>query len=212
MKKINFFDNISDLNISKIIKSYNGKSISFRKDRTVLSNMSKLSEFGLIVKGKANLIKYDINGNLEIVECLEENDLFGSIFSSIDDENLSLITVEDSELIFFNLDEILSIIIKQNNDAYNVVYNMLFILAFKKSKLNNRLDILTQRSIRDKLIKYFEIECSKKGKNTFNLQLSLTSLADFIAVDRSSMMRELKKLKNEGFIIIENKKVTINRY
>ena len=44
---------------------------------------------------------------------------------------------------------------------------------------------------------------------TFNLKYSYTDLADYLAIDRSAMMRELKNLKDEGFIKDVNKKITI---
>ena len=50
----------------------------------------------------------------------------------------------------------------------------------------------------------------KKGSRTFNLPLSFTELADYLSVDRSAMTREIKYLKDEGFIVISKKKVTLN--
>ena len=67
-------------------------------------------------------------------------------------------------------------------------------------KLNIRIELLTQKNIRDKLLTYFNIISSKNFSKTFTIPFSLTDLADYLSVDRSAMMRELSHLKEEGFI------------
>ena len=75
---------------------------------------------------------------------------------------------------------------------------------------NEKIELLTKKTTRDKLLSYFKLISRKKGSRTFNLQLSFTKLADYLSVDRSAMTREIKYLKEEGFIKIDKKKVTLN--
>ena len=43
----------------------------------------------------------------------------------------------------------------------------------------------------------------------FKLPFSLTDLADYLSVDRSAMMREIKLLKEDGFIEKIGNKITL---
>lgn len=70
----------------------------------------------------------------------------------------------------------------------------------KITELNTRIELLTQRSTRDKLLMYFSLISTRKLSKTFELPLSLTDLADYLNVDRSAMMRELKLLKEDGLV------------
>ena len=70
----------------------------------------------------------------------------------------------------------------------------------KVTILNSRIELLTKRSTRDKLIGYFSILSTRNLSKSFKLPFSLTDLADYLSVDRSAMMRELKSLRDEGFI------------
>ena len=74
---------------------------------------------------------------------------------------------------------------------------------------NQRIEILTKKSIRNKILEYFKFLEKKNGYKSFILPISFTELADYLAIDRSAMSRELKNLKEEGFIKIKNKKVTL---
>ena len=76
-------------------------------------------------------------------------------------------------------------------------------------KRNERIELLTARSIRNKLLAYFELEAKKNNSKTFNLNYSYTDLADYLAIDRSAMMRELKNLKEDRLIKDVNKKITL---
>ena len=75
--------------------------------------------------------------------------------------------------------------------------------------LNTRVEILAKRSIREKLCGYFNILSTRHLNQTFSLPFSLTDLADYLSVDRSAMMRELKCLKDEGFINKTGNKITL---
>lgn len=75
--------------------------------------------------------------------------------------------------------------------------------------LNMRIELLTKKNTRDKLLSYFNIISSKNFSKTFTLPFSLTDLADYLSVDRSAMMRELSHLKEEGFIEKKGNRITL---
>ena len=79
----------------------------------------------------------------------------------------------------------------------------------KMTVLHTRIELLTKRSIRDKLIGYFTLISSKNLNKSFTLPFSLTDLADYLSVDRSAMMREMKSLKEEGFIEKNGNRITL---
>ena len=83
------------------------------------------------------------------------------------------------------------------------------LILSKVTSLNTRIELLTQRSIRDKLLGYFSILSTRNFNKSFILPFSLTDLADYLSVDRSAMMRELKLLRDEGFIEKNGNKITL---
>ena len=89
------------------------------------------------------------------------------------------------------------------------VQNMLRLISDKAQALSERVDVLSRRSIREKLLCYFNQLAEKEGSRTFQLPFSLSMLADYIATDRSAMMRELKRLKEEGVLRSEGRRITL---
>ena len=73
------------------------------------------------------------------------------------------------------------------------------------------VDVLSRRSIREKLLCYFRQLSQQSGSRTFTLPFSLSTLADYIATDRSAMMRELKRLREEGSVRSDGRQFTIRQ-
>lgn len=93
---------------------------------------------------------------------------------------------------------------------HKLLLNIIDVMRKKTASIGERTEIIGNRSTRDKLLCYFKGLCLKSGGDTAKLEMSLTSLSDYICSDRSAMMREIKKLKDEGVITISGKTVTLH--
>ena len=71
------------------------------------------------------------------------------------------------------------------------------------------MEILSNKTIREKILSYLSFAVKTQGQTTITLPMSLTSFADFLCVDRSAMMRELKKLSDSGIIKNKKREITI---
>ena len=83
--------------------------------------------------------------------------------------------------------------------------NFFTILSQKIIDQNIRLEILSKRSIKDKLLSYFLLLAKDNPKQVFTLPFTYTDLADYLFVDRSAMMREIKKMKDSRIIKTKGK-------
>ena len=209
MKQIGAFDNITSDEIQKLLKCFDATIISYKKDTTVLSNVSNTTLVGIIIKGSANVIRYNYNGTRNIIEELEEGDIFGS-FSSSDSDDIYIVTKTDSKITMFSYDKLINRC--HNNCPYHnkLIDNMYQIFGQKLRKNSERIEILSKKTIREKLLSYFNQLSQKQISKNIILPFSLTDLADFLSIDRSAMMREMKNMKEEGRIEAKGKKIHLN--
>ena len=211
MEELSIFKDIEMIDILKMMKCFDAKRITYKRDRTILSNVINSNLIGIIVSGTANLIRYDYNGNRSIIESLERDSVFGKTFSYLDNE-VSVVATSDCEVLLFDYTALMNRC-KKNCVCHKMLIDNVFdLLSLKIVDLNERVEVLSKRSIRDKLLTYLNLVAKKKGKKSFYLPLTYTELADYLSVDRSAMMREIKNLKDEGFISSNGKKLTINEY
>ena len=88
---------------------------------------------------------------------------------------------------------------------------MFQLVAEKATSLYERVEVLSRRSIRDKLMCYFSLMAAKNRSGEFSLPFSLSALADYISTDRSAMMRELKKMRQEELVDVHGRKVLLQQ-
>ena len=206
MRKL--FKKISAKEQSKLLKLLETSILIFKKDTTILSSVED-NIIGIILEGKAQIIRTDYNGNRTIIEDLEEESVFGTALSSLSSDECEIITKEDTKVLIIDYDNILE---SQNNNYtyYNqFIKNLLEITTNIIDEKNERIEILTKKTIRDKLLEYFRIYRKKHGTNIIYLPFSFTDFSDYLAVDRSAMSRELKNLKEEGFISTKGRKINL---
>lgn len=206
MRKL--FANISVKDQKKLLKLLETSVLNYKKDSVILSTVNN-NIIGIILEGKAQIIRTDYNGSRTIIEELEEESIFGTALSSLSSDECQIITKEDTKILVIDYDIIISS--KNNNYSYynQFIKNLLEITTNIIDEKNNRIEILTKKSIRDKLLEYFRIYRKKHGTNIIYLPFSYTDLSDYLAVDRSAMSREIKSLKEEGFISTKGRKINL---
>lgn len=206
MRKL--FANISEKDQKKLLKLLETSVLNYKKDSVILSTVNN-NIIGIILDGKAQIIRTDYNGNRTIIEELEEESIFGTALSSLSSDECQIITKEDTKILIIDYDIIISS--SNNNLSYynQFIKNLLKITTNIIDEKNNRIEILTKKSIRDKLLEYFRIYRKKHGTNVIYLPFSYTDLSDYLAVDRSALSREIKSLKEEGFISTKGRKINL---
>lgn len=180
------------------------------KDEIITTYIQKRNQICILLKGNADLVRYEFNGNKTIIEHFSSNDIFGELFYTISTNNELFVEAKEyCKVLFFIYDDIKNKCKNTCQFHEKLVSYLPEIILSKVVDLNTRIELLTKRSIREKLLGYFNILSTRNFNKTFTLTYSLTNLADYLSIDRSAMMRELKILKEEGFIKKNNKKITL---
>lgn len=201
------FYNIDNKQKLKLLKELEANTFFFKKNNIILSSVKQENIICILITGHLQIIKTDYNGNRTIIEDLKENSIFGSITSSIANSEYDILTKEDSKIIVIDFNEIINYEETKSYYFNQFLKNLLNIMSNKIKQNNTRIEILTNKTIRDKLLSYFKNNI--KNNKTVYLPFTLTDLADYLAVNRSAMTRELKNLKDEGLIEISNKKIKL---
>ena len=161
------------------------------------------------MSGTADLVRYDINGNRIVTEHFSTNSIFGEIFYNINTNSEFIVEAKEACKVLMFLYDDISIKCKSNCTFHKILAtNFTSVILSKIMDLTSRVELLSRRTTREKLLGYFNQLSQKHGKS-FTLPFSITELANYLAVDRSSMTRELSTLKKEKFIEQNRNKITL---
>ena len=182
----------------------------FNKGQVITSYIEKRNQFCILVSGNADLVRYDLNGNRTIIEHFSKNNIFGEVFYTVTTNNELLVEArEKCTVIIYSYNNIHTKC--RNNCKFHQILaeNLPELILQKVTDLNMRVELLTKRSTRDKLLSYFTLISTRKLSKSFVLPFTLTDLADYLSVDRSAMMREMKLLKEDGLIQKNGNTITL---
>lgn len=183
----------------------------FLKGETIMSLSDRAGYCGLLREGRAHISCSDADGEETIYESLDEGDCFGE-YLIYPQPGLEYHVVADTDckIQFINIQTAINGCGREcaNHDE---LIKVLLKLASKRAQFQNmHINILSQRTIRAKLLTCFKFYGGEQTKGiTFRLPMTYAVLANYLCVDRSAMMRELKKMNNDGIIKTDGRDITI---
>ena len=206
---INPFENISKKNVQKLLDSLYADVLTIEKNSPVPKTIIDSNSIGIIMEGYVQIIRNNYNGNIVIIEELMENNVFGSSLSFVHSNDYEIIAKEDTKIIV--MDEYLLLNYSEPNKQYynQFIKNMFQIMGELMKEKNERIQIITKKTIRDKLLEFFVVSRKKSGSVNIYLPYNYSAFADYLGVNRSALMRELKNLKDEGFIETKGNKIKL---
>lgn len=170
----------------------------YNKGDIIIHFTENAQELAIMESGMAYLVGIDINGQKSILNYYEVGDIFGKRFLPESDRNIYYIQAKEKCTVsVIDYERLLSRCEKNCNKHLTLMNNLLE-AAMRKSQIH--IVILSRRSTQDKLMTYFSYLRDQFDSDKFALPLSLSDLADYLSVDRSAMMREIKKLNTAGVI------------
>ena len=155
-KMANLFDNINDKNILKLKRILKANTVKYSKGVNILSNVNQEEFIAIIDSGSVQLEYNDYNGNKIIIEDIDKGEMFGSITSAIYNEEVSCITKEETVITYIEYDEITNDEIIKTDFYIIFIKNLIKLLGDQISSKNNRIELLTKKTTRDKLLEYFK--------------------------------------------------------
>ena len=212
LEKSPLFRDISYEEYRSLLTCFQAVQKSFRSDELIYDFSSpKNDAVGIVERGCAALIRIDEEGVATVMEELGPGGVFGRTlaFAGSSGDSLEVVCRVPCDVIFIDYPHILKRCEHACNRHSVLVQNMLRLMSDKAQALSQRVDVLSRRSIREKLLCYFRQLSEQAGSNTFTLPFSLSTLADYIATDRSAMMRELKRLREEGIVRSDGRQFTL---
>lgn len=199
------FDGVSQQEYAAMMTCFKATVKPYRKGEEVPMPQGRV---GVVQSGKISLIKIDANGGRTIFEQLREGGVFGDALGfARADASLYLLADEDCRVLYIDYEHIVKRCPNACTHHSTVVANLVKLMSEKTQALSEHLEILSRRTTREKLTAYFSMLAAKNKSLYFTLPFSQTSLADYVCVDRSAMVRELRRMHEEGLVEIERRNV-----
>lgn len=197
--KTPFFNGIPNDKISDVLSEINANVVSFKKNKAIFYEGTSFKA-GIILLGEAEIRKQDYKGNNSIISTISVGQMFGEALCCTQKDiiPIGLFSGETCVVLLFDCEKITN----EKEFAYKNVLlrNLLSIIAEKNLELRAKINILSKRTTREKIMAFLVSEAKKAGSREFDISFDRQQLADYLGVDRSAMSNEISKLCRDNVI------------
>lgn len=193
-------DGIESGDFEKLSRCVEAHAQTYLKGDWILLMGDAVRNVGLILSGSVKIMKESPDGNTAILTELGSAALFGEVFAcaGIRQSPVSVQAAQDCEVLWLNFQKIVVTCASACDFHSRLIRNMLRIIAQKNLLLNQKIDILSKRTTREKLLMFFDTQRGASRK--FTVPYNREEMARALCVDRSAMSGELCRMRDEGLI------------
>lgn len=202
IKNSRLFLGIKEEEIEAVLECLSAEVRFYQKGEFIFQIGESISEVALLLEGSVSIQKEDYWGNLSILNEISKGEIFGETYAVLENDIIinNALAVTNCKVLFFPFFHIFKMCSSPCNFYIQLIQNFLAVIAFKNKMLAQKLEHLSQRTTREKLLSYLSEQSVKAGSSSFTIPFNRQQLADFLSVDRSAMSNELSKMKQEGKI------------
>lgn len=200
--------NIDENSLKKCIAKNSVLIKNYQKGSTIYSQHEKCKTLDVILGGK--LIAYSLAQNGSAVNLFEfkEKSIIGAnlLFADNNSYPLNIYSVTCCRIL-----HITKSVVEEFLHDYNFVLKYIKSLSINSQGMNQKITMLMQKTLRENILDYLKQQSVFQNSDTIILPISKKEFADYLGVQRPSLFRELKRLKNEGVIEVNNHEIKLIR-
>lgn len=211
LKKSNLFIGMEETEIEAMLRCLSARTQTFGRNETILRSGEQISSVGMVLSGLALIEKEDFWGNRSIISEISPGMIFAEAYACLSQVPIetNVIASEDTAVMFLNVKKILTVCTSACSFHSRLIQNLLTTIARKNITLTKKIQHISLKTIRDKLLSYLSTESLKAGKAVFEIPFNRQQLADYLSVDRSALSSEISKLQREGILSCNKNKFEI---
>lgn len=206
------FLGITQEELSRMLNCFSATIKKYKQGEMIIRQGDIVSKIYMILEGSVNIEKDSYWGRRIIVQKLGElnNIALGLVASKNIESSVSALCSKNSTILSLNFNKCSTMCTNACSHHVALVQNMFKILSRENIELLEKIENISQKSIKDKLLTFLSNESIKQKSSSFEINFNRQELADYLNIDRSAMSFEMSKLKNEGLIDFEKNRFILH--
>ena len=201
------FAGINSEEINGLLMCINAHTKDAAKGEMILSEGEPAESLGIVLEGAVQIVREDYDGSRSIIAHIEAGGMFAETFAcaGIARMPVSVVMSQNGKVLLIKARRVLQPCSHCCAHHNLLMMNLMKILAGKNLLSNQKMEILSQKTTREKLLTYLRIEAKNKASAAFAIPFDRQELADYLGVDRSGLSTEIGKLQKEGVLRCDRK-------
>lgn len=205
------FFGISEEELKEMLECFNARIKTYNEGEMIIRQGDMITNIYLVLEGTVNIEKDSYWGRRIIVSQLGVNDNIALAFvaSKNIESSIDAVAASKAKLLLLSYQKCTSMCQNVCTKHKLLINNLFEILSKENIELIQKIENISQKSIRDKLLTYLSNEAKRNKSNIFEIPFNRQDLADYLNIDRSAMSFELSKMQKDGLIKVEKNKFAL---
>lgn len=206
-----FFTGISPDKRTAMLTCLGARVRIVRKGEFLVLAQDEVRYIGIVLSGEIHMIHEDRWGDKAVLAVIRSGGLFGETFvcSTVLQSIVTFQAVKNTKFLVLPFHKVLHVCTNACPFHFQLIENMLRLMADKNVQLLEKLEVISKKTLRKKLLTYFSFQSEQAGSPTFTIPMTRTQLADYLCADRTAVARELSHMKADGLIEIAQQRVML---
>lgn len=202
LKNTALFYGIEEKDLGAMLDCLQAEKRSYGRNDPIYQIGDLAEEVGLVLSGKVCIYRDDFWGNRSILDHVGPGQIFGETYACLRTEELqvSVMALEQTEVLLLDVKRILHTCTSACSFHQRLLRNLMQILARKNLMLTQKVQHMSKRTLRDKLLSYLSACSQERHSQAFTIPFNRQQLADYLSVDRSALSNALCHLRDEGIL------------
>jgi CRP-like cAMP-binding protein len=201
------FSSFSKTGLVELFNSSNYKVSHYGKGQIVHIQNELCESMDLILEGEVSVQKIDEDGNVFKVAVFSGGDILGANLLFSNSNSYPLTIVSESKTVVLHIFKELILDLSQKSPTFTA--GLLTAISNKTLVLTDKIDAMSFKTIRQRIIDFLTYEYHVQGSSVIKLNMSKKELAERFGVQRTSLSRELNKMRKDGLIEFDPQTITI---
>jgi CRP-like cAMP-binding protein len=195
------FVSIKEEEVEALLDCLGAEPSEVPKDGFALMAGDRPNFIGIVLEGKLQISREDAEGNRALLDTLHPGHFFGEtlVCARVEHSPVNIVAVAPTKILKLDFQRLLTVCPNACVFHSTIIQNMLGVIARKNLLLQARMELLDQKTIRERVLGYLS-RYQKRHGEAFVVPLNRNELADYLSVDRSALSRELGRLQDEGVL------------
>lgn len=201
------FENFTVAEIKKFLNLGSWNIKKYTKGTIIHFQNEECRSLDIILDGSVAVQKFNENGNILTVSFFSAKEIIGANLLFSTQNKYPLMIVADSPVVILHLyKETIALFMKHHTDF---AFSLLSVVADKTLLLADKIDKISLKTIRQRLLEYLYREYKRQKSRVVKLNMTKKELAEYLGMQRSSLGRELKKMREEGLVEYDARTITL---
>jgi CRP-like cAMP-binding protein len=211
LKKSNLFSGVQPEEIRAMLQCLSARIKHFKKEEFIIRSGDYIRSVGMLLSGSALIIQEDFWGKRTIISDVMPGTIFAETYACIPSIPIEMSVISDSEcdVLFMDFNRILNVCTSACTFHTRLLQNFLSSIARRNLTLTKKMQHMSKKTIREKLLSYLSAESLKANSSTFDIPFNRQQLADYLSIDRSALSNEMSKLQDEGILTYKKNRFTL---